>query len=178
MTSKRFGKSDWVLFGLEALRVDGSNMLTIDFLCEKALKTKGSFYFHFKTIDDFLEQLAQQWLNTYTLELIKSAPNNTQRKDLLNKLAGRLDLDLETQIRKLAARNNVVQDVVYKADNLRIDWLGKQYEATQNYTTQEAQALAKIEIATFTGFRLIDPEMPPIEARKLYESFLKLTNRA
>ncbi len=178
MASKRFQKSDWTSLGLEAMRTNGIDALTVELLCEKALKTRGSFYFHFETIDAFLIQITQQWLETYTTKIIQNTPDNTQRKDLLNQLAGRLDLDLETEIRKLASINPNVQTIVSKADRLRIQWLGKQYEATQNYSPQEAHALAKIEIAAFTGFRLIDPQMPAQEARKLYESFLKLTNRA
>jgi len=177
MKSKRFDKNSWIDLGIKALSTDGPDSLTIDELCKKASKTKGSFYFHFKTIDDYLEALTQNWFEVYTIKITASPMPNTQRLDLMNQLVARLDLDLETGIRNLAARNRIVQKIATKADQTRIDWLTQLYVNSGKYNKDEAKALAQIEIAAFTGFRLIKPDMPPKEARELYEHFLKFTTR-
>jgi len=67
---------------------------------------------------------------------------------------------------------------VQKADKSRVEWLSALYVNSGLYNQKQATALASIEIAAFTGFKLINPDMKPREARDLYENFLKLTNRA
>ena len=177
MKPKRFDKNSWIMLGLTNLSQHEHVDITIDQLCESAGKTKGSFYFHFTTIDEYLEALAHFWLNQYTAKIISRQTSNSARLDLLNQLAARLDLNLETSIRKLALRNSTVQKIVTQADQLRIKWLAELYTNSGNYSQSEAINLASIEIAAFTGFRLINPDMKPGDAKNLYESFLKLTNR-
>ena len=176
--TKRFDKNSWLLLGLEYLIQQYSEPITIDELCKSAGKTKGSFYFHFKNIDEYLESLAQYWLNEFTEKIIQKPMQKTQRLDLLNQLTARLDLDLEVGIRNLALKNENVQKRVNKADQSRIQWLSALYKNSGYYNEEQANALAAIEIAAFTGFKLISPDMKPVEARNLYENFLKLTNRA
>ena len=178
MKSRRFGRNDWITLGMEVLRTSGADAITIDQLCQNASKTKGSFYFHFATIEDFLISITQEWLTAYTLKITQTTNTQSKRLDLLNQLAARIDLDLETGIRQLASRNKQVQDIVTQADNTRIIWLADLYERSGKYNKSNALALANIEIAAFTGFKLIKPDMQPAQAREFYESFLKLTSRA
>lgn len=177
-TTKRFDKNSWLVLGLEHLSHQSSEQITIDELCKSAGKTKGSFYFHFKNIDEYLEGLAQYWFKEFTEKIIQKPMQKPQRLDLLNQLAARLDLDLEVGIRNLALKNENVQKTVHKADQSRIQWLSALYKNSGYYDEEQSTALAAIEIATFTGFKLINPDMKPAEARNLYENFLKLTNRA
>ena len=178
MKSKRFTKKDWIELGLKDLATYEAEAITIDTLCESASKTKGSFYFHFASIEDFLITLTKAWYEKYTHEIIKTKIANTKRLDLLNQLAARIDLDLETGIRQLALRNQQVQEFVSKADSNRISWLAELYQQSGKYNKSEATALAHIEIAAFTGFKLINPDMKPTQARDFYQSFLKFTSRA
>lgn len=177
-TTKRFDKNNWLMIGLEHLSNQQAEQITIDELCKNASKTKGSFYFHFKNIDVYLENLAQYWLKEYTHQITERPIQNIQRLDLLNQLAARLDLNLEVGMRNLAFKNETVQKIVKKADKSRVEWLSTLYVNSGHYNQKQASALASIEIAAFTGFKLINPGMKPKEARDLYENFLKLTNRA
>ena len=174
----RFGKEDWIKLGFEILAQNGAQFLTIDNLCQSASKTKGSFYFHFQTIEEYLIALAQLWYKAYTLDITKRKSTNNRRLDLLNQLVARLDIPLETAIRALAARNSKVRLIVAKADEERVEWLANLYQETGHYDQEQSQALASIEIAAFTGFRMIKPDMKPEETRIFYENFLKLTRRA
>jgi len=178
MKSKRFDENNWITLGLERLSQDSVENLTIDKLCNFAGKTKGSFYFHFKNIDEYLEALVKFWFKEFTHKVTSRPSPQTDRLDLLNQLAARIDLNLETGIRSLALKNNKIRKIVTKADNARLKWLTGLYMNSGHYDADTAKALASIEIAAFTGFRLINPEMKPIEARELYQNFLKLTGRA
>ncbi len=177
MKSRRFKKNDWILLGLNALAIDGADAITIASLCERAAKTKGSFYFHFSTIEEYLIDLTNEWVDAYTTKIIHITNANSERMDFLNQLAARIDLDLEAGIRQLAARNEHVQELARQADETRIKWLAELYNSTGKYNKTDALALANIEIAAFTGFKLIKPDMQPAEARDFYASFLKLTSR-
>lgn len=175
---KRFSKQDWIDLGTRALRSEGPEALTVERLCELAEKTRGSFYFHFETTESFLNAIAEDWHKTFTEAVIGRNLPQSDRLDLLNQLATRLDLDLETGMRQLAMQSLPVLEIVGKADRERTDWLAGLYEASGNYQAEEAQALAKIEYAAFTGFKLIEPDLQPGEAKKLYDAFLRFTDRA
>ena len=67
---KRFRKRDWLDTGISALREQGIDALTVDRLCEQAGRTKGSFYFHFTAIEDFLLELTDWWVSEFTHRII------------------------------------------------------------------------------------------------------------
>lgn len=58
---KRFSRQDWLDAGVSALSEDGVGAVTIDALCRRVGKTKGSFYSHFPTMSDFIRQLGERW---------------------------------------------------------------------------------------------------------------------
>lgn len=175
---KRFTKQNWIDLGLEVLGRDGPDALTVEELCNAAGKTRGSFYFHFETIEAYLIALTEAWHNEYTVAITELPLSSSDRLDLLNLLVARLNLPLESGIRQLAQRQQVVQDSVVNSDETRINWLSGLYYSTGQYSAEEADSLARIEYAAFTGFKLIAPDMKPAEARDLYNAFLKFTDRA
>ena len=61
MTSARLTTGDWVDVGFTILGADGIQGVKIDRMAERLSVTKGSFYWHFKDIDDFLDALADRW---------------------------------------------------------------------------------------------------------------------
>ncbi|MEM9332766.1 MAG: TetR/AcrR family transcriptional regulator [Pseudomonadota bacterium] len=174
---KRFAKSDWIEQGLEALTENGPDALTVERLCLSADKTRGSFYFHFENIEAFMADLVNAWKTQFTTEIINRPHIRAQRADLLNQLAARLDLDLEVGVRNLALRHSALQPIISEADQMRIDWLANLYVRVADYDEDKARALAKIEYASFIGFKIINPDLKPSEAKILYDAFLKLTNR-
>lgn len=176
--TKRFSKQDWVELGLQTLRADGPDALTVERVCTEAGKTRGSFYFHFETTDAFFQEIAESWHQIFTTEITQREFSKTDRLDLLNQLASRIDLELEVGMRQLALRNDTVLEIVSGADRERIAWLVKLYEQSGKFSADAANSLASIEYAAFVGFRIVDPELKPIDAKALYDAFLKFTNRA
>lgn len=178
MKPKRFHKQDWVVLGLETLKQEETTSLTIDRLCDLAGKTKGSFYAHFETMDTYLETLAREWYKRFTTDITAPPLPRSQRTDLLNRLAARLDLELEVGIRNLACICKPVREIVALADQERIKWLTALYHKSGQYSLEEAKALASIEIAAFTGLKLVNPKLSAQDAAKLYQDFLSLTGRS
>ena len=176
----RLTRSGWLQLGLSALAADGPDALTLEALCERANKTRGSFYHHFPSIDDYLEQMMLEWRRTHTDSLIEATsngPNPAARLDQLNTLATRLDPHIEQGIRQLAARNGVARRVLKEVDTARIAYLAQLYNQSGRFTDTEALALAKIEYAAFVGMQIVFPDDGPETRLKLYRDFLKLTGR-
>jgi len=174
---KRFSRKDWTELGISALKTHGPAALTVEEMCEKARKTRGSFYFHFETVDDFLIAIATHWQTLYADEIVEQASGNSSRRDLLNHLVGRLDIELESRMRQLAQMHESVGAIVHDADIKRIAFLSNLYWNSGKFEKTDAGLLARIEYAAFVGFKLVEPEITATQSRELYDAFLKFTNR-
>ncbi len=175
---KRFGNQDWINIGVNALREQGADALTVEELCNTAKRTRGSFYFHFPTIGEFLVAMTEWWITEFTHKIVDQAQDITfGRLDLLNQLAARLDPALERGFRQLAARNQTINAMVRDVDKTRQLFLARLYGHSANMEKSDAEALAQIEYAALVGFQITSPELTANEAREFYQSFLLLTGR-
>jgi len=176
----RLTRKRWIGLGLELLKTRGPDALTVEQLCKFAGKTRGSFYFHFHTIEDFFVAIAASWKVEFTDRITQATgmPPAFERLDLLNRLAARLDPGIELGMRHLAARHKSVALLVAEADQARIRYLSALYRRTGKFTDSSAGALAKIEVAALVGLQQIAPQMTPEQSRAIYTEFLKLTGRA
>jgi AcrR family transcriptional regulator len=59
--SGRLGVGDWVDAALDILAEEGARAIKISRLCARLGATKGSFYWHFADLDEFLGAVAQRW---------------------------------------------------------------------------------------------------------------------
>lgn len=176
----RFTRSDWLALGLALLGREGPDALVLETLCQRANRTRGSFYHHFDSIDEFIAALATHWHQTHTLDLIAKADSRRtprDRLDHLNSLAVVLDPRIEQGIRRLASRHAVVEASCRTVDTERVAYLAKLYETSGRYSSTDALALARIEYAAFVGMQIVSPDARPEDLRMLYDSFLALTGR-
>lgn len=58
---KRLDRYDWLLHGIETLRFDGVEAVRVEPMARSLGVTKGSFYWHFKDREDFLDRLLEYW---------------------------------------------------------------------------------------------------------------------
>lgn len=176
----RFSQGDWLELGLAALAEAGPAGVTLEALCARAGKTRGSFYAHFAGIEAFLAALAERWREFFTEALIVAAerqPRPAVKLDHLNRLAVRLDPRIEQGMRRLSALDEGVAAVCRAVDARRIGYLADLYRASGRYSDEEAQALARVEYAAFVGFQQIMPEAGSEALLATYRSFLTLTGR-
>jgi AcrR family transcriptional regulator len=178
--ARRFQHNDWLDLGLTSISDEPITRLTVDLLCHKASKTKGSFYFHFKNIDAYFVALAEHWYEQFTIKLIrhsqqKSTPKS--RMDLLNVLAIQLDPRIELGMRALSVRVPAISEICQKADEKRLNYLSQLYQSTGHFNGDDANALATFEYAAMVGYQQIKPEATPKETAAMYQVFLNLTGR-
>ncbi len=177
----RLSKQGWLEIGMAAMSDVGPDGLTIDAICQRAQKTRGSFYHHFKSTNIFLNELVLWWKQRFTIDVIEKAEKHSkpsEKHDNLNQLAAHLDPQAEQAFRQLAARDKHAAKVVQDVDRIRIAYLTRSYEQSPLYTPSQAAIIAKIEYAAWVGFQLIEPNASPAEMLKMYQGFLAMTGRA
>lgn len=178
--ARRFSLKDWLDLGLEGLAEAGPAGVTIEALCRRGGKTKGSFYAHFVTSEAYLTALAEHWHATYTRRLVEAADTGEQpdvRLSLLDQMALRLDSRVEQGMRRLAANDTAVMRVCTEVDRERIAYLAGLHRASGRFDDKNAHTLARLEYAAFVGFQQIDTGAGSAGAAESYQLFLKLTGR-
>jgi len=174
---RRFRRNDWLALGLDALAEQGPAGLTIETLCRRAGKTKGSFYAHFPAIEAYLAALAGHWRETYTLRLMQEVENGVPVQDrlvALDRMALALDVRVEQGMRRLAQLDPGVAATCAQVDRERIGYLEMLHGASGRFTPEEALALARVEYAAFIGFQQLDLGLSPQELHDCYGSFMRL----
>ncbi|WP_172448586.1 TetR/AcrR family transcriptional regulator [Caulobacter mirabilis] len=180
-TVRRFTTADWLGLGLAALAEAGPPALTIEALCQRAGKTKGSFYAHFAGSEAYLAALAEHWRERHTRRLVEAARAEDRadaQLSALDQLALRLDERVEQGMRRLAAVDETVRRVCAEVDRERIAYLAELHQVSGRFDAADAQALARLEYAAFVGFQQIDTGAGEAGAAASYALFLKLTGRA
>lgn len=172
----RFRRADWLELGLVALAGGGPDALTIETLCERAGRTRGSFYHHFETMEAFLHALADFWRERDTEAIIRAsiAKKGEDGLEALNVMTSGLDPRLEQGMRKLAARDEGIANLCRIVDRRRIGHLVKLYVGTGEFAPSDAELLAQVTYAAFVGFQSIAPDMKPEASRAAYRRLIAL----
>jgi len=175
----RYSKTDWLELGLKILTNEGPSAIRIETLCEQAMRTKGSFYHHFKDRSAFVTDLMSHWEKNLTARVIEKterAANPQARLRVLNRLAGRIDADLERAIRRWAGAENSVADAVARVDKRRIDFLARLWQEAKNISSQQAIDLAVMNHATWVGFQQLYVSVGDERRARLDEMYARLSD--
>lgn len=157
--SKRHSKEDILSAGLNILAQHGENALTIDTICKKLNVTKGSFYHHFASRDNYSRQLLQHWEEEYTRRFIAMCDQNGSPEEkycTLDALALELDDDVEVAIRAWALRDPMAHEFQERIDATRMNYLHTLYKGMLQ-DTKSAELFAQLEYALFIGIRQMTP---------------------
>jgi len=168
---ERLDKKSWLLEGFKTLDTEGFSRITIDNLCEKQKRSKGSFYYHFKNIDGYIEELMKYWVQEYTTVFIKTAECK-KTPDLIYKaltnMVFKVPYKVEQVIRAWGYSNLTVREYVQKVDKIRIDYLvGLKKEAGSDEKTAHNSAI--LEYALLIGIQQLYPDMPEKELANVYK---------
>ncbi len=177
---QRFRRSDWLALGLTALAEQGPAGLTIEALCRRAGKTKGSFYAHFPAIEAYLVALAGHWRETHTHRLMQEADKDGPAPDrlvALDRMALALDVRIEQGMRRLAQLDPGVAATCAEVDRERVGYLEKLHGESGRFTPPEALALARMEYAAFIGFQQLNLGLSPQDLHDCYGTFMRLLIR-
>ncbi|MDJ0511914.1 MAG: TetR/AcrR family transcriptional regulator [Methyloceanibacter sp.] len=123
-SGSRFHREAWLSAALNVLAEEGQAKLRVDKLAADLGVTKGSFYHHFKSRDDFVQKLLDYWSRNYTDRVIKEigALKATPQERILEmmRLIVRERLDrYDIAFRSWAAQEPSVAELLRKVDARR-----------------------------------------------------------
>ena len=136
-------RSDFLWRGLEVLANDGPDSLSAARLSRELDVTTGSFYWHFKTVDVFRNQLIRFWLDEVVMGIIAEAQQQPEDGGNVLVRIGQIVRQrgthrYDTAMRDWAGTNKKVSKVVKRADAKRHalikDMLKKQGESDSQAT--------------------------------------------
>src|SRR5690606_35575219 len=111
----RLGREDWVELGLSLLAKHGPEALTIERLTDAAKKTRGSFYHHFEDHQAFLAAIGAHWFEREIEGKIADIDMRAvggKRREAVERDAAGIDHALERELRRLAANEPSIADLV------------------------------------------------------------------
>lgn len=156
----RFGRDDWIELGLASLAKHGPEALTIERITAAARKTRGSFYHHFEDHRAFLAALGEAWLarDIETIAAADRALASGARRETLARQTATIDHALERALRRLAASERAIADIVARSDAQRIAYLVRIFRSELKLPAEEALARARIQHSFFVGAQMVFPD--------------------
>lgn len=176
MKPKRVNSARWLEVAAKVLATQGPDALTIDAMCRRMRKTKGSFYAHFESQEAFLAALVAHWRAIHTEEVkqcVDRSPSGQDRLTALNRIAVRIDGRLDQGMRRLAERYPALAPAVAGVDEERVAYLAGLYKTTHGFSARESRDWAMVEYAVYVGLQQIAPRRKPAEWERIYAMFAK-----
>jgi len=122
----RLTKENWIAHGFDVLRGPGHEMLKADVMCKSLGVSRGSFYWHFPSVEHFRTALLDAWREQNTENVIADLQSMTDADDQLAALLQRAietPQPLERGIRRWAGANDKVAQALAAVDRTRADYL-------------------------------------------------------
>lgn len=164
-------RMDWIDEGFHILVEEGDGALTVDALCARMDRSKGSFYHHFGGRPGYVESLLDTWERQATDRLIETGHSDAPVEDRLravNRQASELrNARLERAIRGWAAREPLAAEVQERVDRRRLGFM-EELCAERMGGGKPAELLARVFQLAFVGAQHLDP---PLEGEELYRTF-------
>ena len=162
-------KEKWLEAGVEVLVQEGSQGMTIDQLCGRLSKTKGSFYHHFASRDEFCNELLEYWSEKHTEDLIEATRKQKPEKALgdLDRFARALPFERESAFRRWAQEAEPAAQVVRRVDERRVAHV-EELLLSKGVPPELARTLAWMEYCLLLGASSLGDVLPKEERRKMH----------
>ena len=150
---KRLNKERWLKTGLDILNKTSYTDIKIEYLCKRLKVTKGSFYHHFKNINDYHSKLVGYLFSKERINLDQFIEDNTTPKGTLNYINRQTITNISKEkvsLRAWSTHNKEVKQQLDKIDNWRIEYFTKLYLGT-GLDPKKASIMAKLNIALLVG---------------------------
>ncbi|MFK8036770.1 MAG: TetR/AcrR family transcriptional regulator [Crocinitomicaceae bacterium] len=175
-------KQDWVNLGFKLFSEKGISGIVIENMAEKLNVNKSSFYWHFKTKKEFIQQLIESWISNETEQII-SLTNN--EKSALQKFKTLIILsykkmpnqDFIFYLKRYAQKERKTKSIIEKIDFQRIEYL-KNLLKEMGYSEQDANIKSSLLYKHLIGYHeMIRYEKQssdyPKEVRKELNQFIE-----
>jgi len=172
-------KEDWLKTGLSLLVSHGVAGLIIDGMCQTLGVTKGSFYHHFKNLQDFKDQLLTYWQGVDTQQVVEAASalngGSFGVDGLIQVLASRSaeTANPELAIRAWTRQDETVRTFVEQVDTMRIQMV-QQMLTDVDGDEDRSFLFARMLYAFLVGCYSVLPPVEKEEILAIYDEFKQL----
>lgn len=146
-------RGDYLAAGMDLLAGEGVGGLTIARLCTALGVTKGSFYHHFRGIEDYRTQLLAHWANTLERQVVAAArlvADPFERIEMLRSVGLHLHHEAEVAIRAWSRTDADAGRVREKVDAARERVVAQAYVEV-GVAPDVAELLGRISVAVLIG---------------------------
>ncbi len=148
-------REDWLNLGLKCLNEKGKSALAVEKMAKLLGVSKTSYYWHFKTRNDFLLELAAYWKQEGTNSYIEASKKHHSDKEKLYHLTKEVFIHGHNQNsirfwRDIAQENDAIDQLVKGVEAQRIKYL--QTLLTSEFDNREALHRADLLYHYFLGW--------------------------
>jgi len=149
-------KKEWIKLGYNLFSESGENGIVVDKMSRKLKCNKSSFYWHFKSKNNFIESILKHWIQSETAEIIQKVNTLEQPKKKLLKLieiAFHKDsnLDFIFFLKRYAKTNLEIRNKIDQIDNDRIAFVSELLKEI-GHNKKEANLKANIFYKYLIGY--------------------------
>ena len=135
-------KKEWIYLGYTQFSEQGVAGIIVEKMAKKLNVNKSSFYWHFKTKKDFINEIISYWVLTNTNQIITLTDNETSGKEKFERLIElsfkkEPHLDFIFFLKRYALKNKKIQSIIDRIDNQRIEYT-KNILIEMNFSPSEA----------------------------------------
>ena len=169
----RVTKKDWIIEGFNILSAFAQDKLRISYLCERLKVTRGSFYHHFKSIEEYIQALMEAWEEENTLQLIRDSQVGQtpfEKMDILNNQVTKSNQRLEAAIRSWSFYHPIVKQHLDKVDKIRLSFLQGIFEQL-GFEKEVAAQKGLLDYAVLIGIQQLRPNISADEMQTLFKLY-------
>ncbi|VAW90033.1 hypothetical protein MNBD_GAMMA18-637 [hydrothermal vent metagenome] len=148
-------REDWLNLGLTFFNKKGEAALVVEKMAKSLGVSKTSYYWHFKTRDHFLLELAEHWVKMGTISYIKASKKYQSDREKLFQLTKEVfiqghNLNSIRFWRDLSKESNAIEDIVKNVELQRIEYI--QSLLASDFDNDEARNRADMLYHYFLGW--------------------------
>lgn len=159
-------KTAWFDAGFSILKSSGAAALTIDTLTDAMGRTKGAFYHHFKSREDYSRGLLEIWEDRQADEIIRISKQKATfheiNQTLIDLSEKAMDPEIEVAIRAWALQDPLAREFQERIDRHRVEFLVEMF-GLMGTAPDHAELFATIRYCFYIGSHQIIPAMGETE---------------
>ncbi len=177
-SARRLSATDYFDEAMLVLQESGFPALTAAGLCERLGATRGSFYHHFTSFDDFVVKFLDHWEKRYSRDLIArpESPDLWTQIDAQADLAIGLPHAAEAALRAWATIDPRVAAAAHRVDELRRQGLAASLQR-HGIPAPQAEAFAAIAVAALAGIQVTQRRLDQTDLRAMYSELAQALGR-
>lgn len=149
-------KQDWINLGYKLFSEQGVSGIIVEKMALELKVNKSSFYWHFKTKKEFIEQLTLFWISKETEQIINLTNDKNTTLAKFKTLVAEIYkqkpfLDFTFYLKRYATKEKKTQIIIDKIDNQRVEYV-KNLLQEMGYSTKEASVKSTLLYKHLIGY--------------------------